>query len=78
MAIKKIVKQNFQNLKNTRQSDLYDSINKFMPESTDETKGVVAGLIIEYVIQSGGNPDIFVDELLVEQEEDENDDLYLD
>lgn len=78
MALKKIVKQNFQNLKNTRQSDLYDSINKFMPDATDETKGIVAGLIIEYVLQSGGNPDIFLDEFLVEDKDENDDFLYID
>lgn len=65
----KIKVQKFQTLKGGRQSDLYDTINKFMPpEADDNTKGIVAGLCIEYVIKSGGDPDIFVDESLVEPE----------
>lgn len=61
----KIVKQNFPALKNGKQNGLYENINKFLPDATDEVKGIVAGLCIEYVIKSKGNPDVFLDEMLV-------------
>lgn len=71
MPFSKIKKQEFSKLKNTRQHDLYENINKFLPNADDTTKGIVAGLCIEYVIKSGGDSDIFVDELLVIDPEDE-------
>lgn len=61
----RIQKQNFQSLKTGKQSGLYENINKFLPDSSDEVKGIVAGLCIEYVIKSKGNPDVFLDEVLV-------------
>ncbi len=73
MPLLKIKKQNFQALKNSKQSDLYETINRFLPNESDEVKGVVAGLCIEYVIKSNGDPDIFIDELLVNTEEEDLD-----
>lgn len=68
MALEKIKKQNFESLKNGAQSDLYDTINKYLPELSKEDKGIVAGMCIEYVLKSGGNPDIFIGEDLIEEE----------
>ena len=41
------------------QPDLYETLKRLFPTATDEDTGKMAGLIIEYVIQSGGNVDIF-------------------
>ena len=41
--------------------DLFTMINKTLPDLTTEQKGKVAGLVIEYVIQSEGDIDIFQD-----------------
>lgn len=70
MALLRIKEQDFQKLRGSRQHDLFETINKFLPGADDRTKGVVAGLCIEYVIRSGGDPDIFIDELLIDSEED--------
>jgi hypothetical protein len=42
------------------QPDLLETLRHFFPEVTDEVLGKMAGLHIEYVIQSGGDVDIFV------------------
>jgi hypothetical protein len=68
--LSKIKVQDFAALKKSKQADLHDTINRFLPGLTPELKGVVAGLCIEYVVKSGGDPDIFVDEQLVDSEED--------
>jgi hypothetical protein len=55
------------------QPDLLETIKNVFPEHADneEQLGKIAGIIIEYVIQSGGNVEIFGEDLLPEQEEDE-------
>lgn len=61
MIINKIVKQNLEVLKKTL-PDLMSSINAHLPELSDDSKGKVAGLIIEYVIKSEGSTDVLKDE----------------
>jgi hypothetical protein len=58
MNLSKYKPQNVLLLKKN-QPDLYDTIRQTVPKLTDEQFGKVAGLIIEYVIQSGGNVEIF-------------------
>lgn len=41
------------------QPDLYDTLRRLFPTASEEDTGKMAGLVIEYVIQSGGNVDIF-------------------
>ena len=67
MIISKIAKQNIEILKQ-RQPDLLKSIElpKELSELTDREKGAVAGLIIEYVLKSGGTPSIFEDNIDME------------
>ena len=43
------------------QPDLYWFINKNFKNETLELQGKIAGAIIEFVIQSGGNSSIFID-----------------
>lgn len=51
------------------QPDLYDTIKHVIPTLSDEQFSKVSGLIIEYVIQSGGNVEIFLSDNLEEDEE---------
>lgn len=72
MVFTRIVKQDFQRLKKTH-PDLYANLLRFFPHLSDEGKGIAAGLIIEYVIKSGGDVDIFQDAIgLLEEDEDES------
>ena len=59
------------------QTDLYETVRHLFPKATDEEFGKIAGLIMEYVIQSGGNPEIFVTDGDLEflEEEDEEDEF---
>ena len=66
--IVKVKKQNFQSLKNSH-SDLYESIQICLNHLSDEDKGVVAGLVIEYVIKSDGDVGALEEELDFEEEE---------
>lgn len=70
MIIGKIVKQKIENLLK-RQPDLLRSINIHIPTLEEDEVGAVAGLIMEYIIKSGGNTTIFEDNL-EEQFEKEN------
>lgn len=74
MLIVKFIKQKIDNLRN-RQPDLLKSIELADPSFTDEQKGIVAGLIIEYVLKSGGNATIFEDNLYEQLEKEELDDF---
>ena len=51
------------------QPDLYDTIKHVVPSLNDEQFSKVSGLIIEYVIQSGGDVDIFSSDSLEEDDE---------
>jgi len=55
-----IKNQKFERLEKTH-PDLFTMINKIFPDLDQEQKGAVAGLCIEYVIQSEGDIDIFLD-----------------
>lgn len=70
MLLIKIKKQMFNKLKDSRQSDLYETINKFLPHLSEEDKGIVAGLCIEYVIASDGDPEIFEMDRTLEGDEE--------
>ena len=75
MSILKIKKQDFPLLKQTH-SDLYTTITSTFPELDDATKGKIAGLCIEYVIQSDGDVDIFQEEISVDKDmEDDFDEI---
>jgi hypothetical protein len=52
------------------QPDLLDTLRYFLPSSSDEVVGKIAGLIMEYVIQSGGNVDIFAGSGALEDSEE--------
>lgn len=67
--INKIKKQNFSSLSKSH-PDLFNSIQGNLEHLSTEDKGIVAGLVIEYVIQSGGNVDVFDDLDLDIEEED--------
>lgn len=71
MIINKFKAQKLSVLEKT-QPDLFATVNAHMSDLNEEQKGKVAGLIIEYVIKSGGDVSIlssdetetlFVDEL---------------
>jgi hypothetical protein len=53
-----------QNLELVRrnQPDLYSTLKKVLPTTDDQQLGIIAGLVIEYVIQAKGNVDIFGEE----------------
>ena len=61
MNLSKLRPQKVELLK-VNQPDLYSTLKKVFPSTEDAELGVIAGLIIEYVIQSKGNVDIFGDE----------------
>lgn len=50
------------NVLETSQPDLKKTLDINLHDVEDRIKGIVAGLIIEYVLKSGGNPSIFQDE----------------
>lgn len=60
MILNKYKKQNIEVVKNN-QPDLAASLKAHFPELSDEDKGRIAGFVIEYVIQAGGDTDIFMD-----------------
>lgn len=70
MIINKIVKQKMEVLKRTL-PDLYASINAHFPGWPEEERAKLAGFVIEYVLKSGGNPDVFQDEELTKIREEE-------
>jgi hypothetical protein len=72
MILTKFTKQKTSVL-SKNQPDLLQTISTLFPEYSDneEQLGKIAGIIIEYVIQSGGNVEIFGEDLLPEQAEDE-------
>ena len=51
------------------QPDLYATLKKVFPNASDEDFGRIAGVVIEYVIQSKGNVDVFGEEDLLFDEE---------
>ncbi len=59
MSLLKIKKQNLEIIKKN-QPELYKSINKNLEHLSEQDKGIVAGIVIEFVIQSGGNTDVFL------------------
>lgn len=65
MIIAKITKQKWDLLKKTH-PDLYATINVHTPklsvELSEDDKGILAGLIIEYVLKSNGYINIFQDD----------------
>lgn len=61
MIITKYAKQKM-NILEQSQGDLKRTLDINLPNVEDSIKGIVAGLIIEYVLKSGGNPSIFQDE----------------
>lgn len=54
------------------QPDLYWFINKNFKDESPELQGKIAGALIEFVLQSGGNANIFVDTVFETLEEEEN------
>ena len=58
MIITKFAKQKMEVLENA-QPDLKKTLDINLLNIDEITKGIVAGLIIEYVLKSGGNPSIF-------------------
>lgn len=50
--------------------DLYATLNAQLKDFTDEQKGKAAGLIIEYVLKSGGDYRIFEDPLMIDEIEE--------
>ena len=60
--IVKSTNQNFSVLEQTH-PDLFAVIRAKFPYMSDEDKGKIAGLCIEYVIQSGGEVDIFQEDI---------------
>jgi len=58
MIIIKFAKQKMDVIENA-QPDLKKTLDINLPDVEERTKGIVAGLIIEYVLKSGGNPSIF-------------------
>lgn len=71
----KIKPQDFKRLEQTH-PDLFSMINHTVPNLSDEDKGKVAGLIIEYVIQSEGDVDIF-QEIIDPQDEELDEEFKL-
>ncbi len=71
MSILKAKKQDFELIKRTH-PDLYTTINTNFPNIDDTEKGKIAGLCIEYVIQSSGDVDIFQEDLDISEEEFED------
>lgn len=69
-------KQNFASLKESL-PDLYTTINVSLPNMSSEEKGIVAGLCIEYIIQSGGDVDILQDDLSKENIDEDFDEIGL-
>lgn len=59
-------KQNFNSLKGTH-PDLYLVISKNFKELNDEEKGKIAGLCIEYVIQSEGSDEVFQEDIALDE-----------
>ncbi len=59
MSLLKIKKQNLEVIKKN-QPELYKSINTNLPNLSDEDKGIIAGIVIEFVIQSSGDTDVFL------------------
>lgn len=59
------------------QPDLLETIKKIFPEhvENEEQVGKISGLIIEYVIQSGGDVEIFRGDFTL-SEEDEDEEEY--
>lgn len=72
--IVKVKKQNFATLKETH-GDLYESIQGCLKHLSDEDKGIVAGLVIEYLIKSDGDISVLEEEFNFE-EEMENEDEF--
>lgn len=60
MIINKYKKQNLEIVK-ANQSDLAASLKAHFSDMSDEDKGRIAGFVIEYVIQAGGDPEVFID-----------------
>jgi len=59
MSLKKVRAQNIEVIEKN-QPELFNSIKNNLPTLTDKEWGIVAGLCIEFVIASGGDPDVFV------------------
>lgn len=68
--IVKVKKQNFAKLKDSH-TDLYESIQGCLANLSDEDKGIVAGLVIEFVIKSDGDVSILEESFDFEEEMEE-------
>lgn len=60
-------KQNFAALKQTH-PDLYLVIGKAFKDVSDEEKGKIAGLCIEYVVQSEGTEEVFQEDIKFDED----------
>lgn len=69
-------KQHINALKATH-PDLYSIVTRNFPDSSEEEQGKIAGLCIEYVIQSRGEIEIFQDDILDDTIYDEDDEDFL-
>lgn len=59
MPLRKFRPQNLEVVKRN-QPELFAAIVNNFPELTDEQKGKIAGLCIEFVVVSGGDSDVFI------------------
>lgn len=64
--------QDFEEIKETH-PDLYTVINTNFAHLDSHEKGRIAGMMIEYLIQAGGDVDIFQDDMDIVDEFEEED-----
>lgn len=75
MYIKSFKTQDFEALKASH-PDLYAVVYKHFKHLPNEDRGKIAGLCIEYVIQSDGNEEVFQEEIQMPLDEAFDDETF--